>query len=450
MKVSLYTFLISYSGEYYAYNSLSNALLEIDDEIYMLLKKSQNGNVLLDGGELNDEIIGELRNNFIITDNDIDDFLLYKAHILHLREVKDCMHVTISPTTDCCFNCHYCFEKVKSRKYITSDVIDSIVGHIKSHEGLKYMMVTWFGGEPLMAVDKIGEFYSKFKQECGHISSYYSNIITTGYHLDNHAISVLKSADVSSMQITLDGMMDTHNRVKSFFGAGNVFEQTLENIDLLCCNSDNIRITIRVNLTFKNRHEYLPLMKLLQNRFSKYLDRINIVPAFVLDRGNVNCDTSSLFSRKQLTDYVFELSANKMYTHYTAYPNKNILECAIRNKISISFDPEGYAYKCWESIGDKKYAIGKLDADGMLTDVNVRMLNRQLYGADPLDDPICQKCKYLPICGGGCPIQRIENKFEGGNNNCCTYHKGHIEDIIREHIERKKMMLGNKASYARR
>ena len=87
-------------------------------------------------------------------------------------------------------------------------------------------------------------------------------------------------------------------------------------------------------------------------------------------------------------------------------------ECAIRNDMAIAFDPEGYAYKCWEVIGNKEYAIGKLNDDGILTDINQTVLNRQLYGADTFDDPACSKCKYLPICNGGCPIQRIENKFE--------------------------------------
>lgn len=129
---------------------------------------------------------------------------------------------------------------------------------------------------------------------------------------------------------------------------------------------------------------------------------------------------------------------------YKRYPDNFFYECAIRNNVAIAFDPEGYAYKCWEVIGNKEYAIGKLDGEGRLTDVNVRVLNRQLYGADPLDDPTCRKCKYLPICGGGCPIQRIENKFEGGRNNCCTYYKGYMEEFLKEHIRRKKMGLDNR------
>lgn len=76
--------------------------------------------------------------------------------------------------------------------------------------------------------------------------------------------------------------------------------------------------------------------------------------------------------------------------------------------------------------------------DGILTDINQTILNRQLYGADTFDDPICSQCKYLPICNGGCPIQRIENKFEGGHNDCCSHYKGFMPDFLKIHIARKK------------
>lgn len=60
-------------------------------------------------------------------------------------------------------------------------------------------------------------------------------------------------------------------------------------------------------------------------------------------------------------------------------------------------------------------------------------------GADPLEDPTCNKCKYLPICAGGCPIQRIQNKFENGNNNTCIYYKGYISEFLKFHIMQNKL-----------
>lgn len=81
-----------------------------------------------------------------------------------------------------------------------------------------------------------------------------------------------------------------------------------------------------------------------------------------------------------------------------------------------------------------------MNDDGILTDINEKVLNRQLFGADTIDDPVCSQCKYLPICNGGCPIQRIQNKFENGHNSNCTYYKGYMADFLKVHIVRKKAM----------
>lgn len=135
---------------------------------------------------------------------------------------------------------------------------------------------------------------------------------------------------------------------------------------------------------------------------------------------------------------------HKIHSPFLHYPSRFFNECAIRNIMSISFDPQGYAYKCWEVIGNKEYAIGKLNLDGEIENKNLNILNRQLYGADPIADSGCSSCKYLPICNGGCPIQRIENMFERGKNCCCTYYKGKIEEFLKVHLALKKAGFDNK------
>ena len=94
-------------------------------------------------------------------------------------------------------------------------------------------------------------------------------------------------------------------------------------------------------------------------------------------------------------------------------------------------------------IGNEKYAVWKLDNNGSPANINTITLNRQLYGADPLYDPKCSKCKYLPLCSGGCPIQRIENEFEGKNNNLCCLYKGYLDKFMKIHILRKEKGIYN-------
>lgn len=438
MKISKYTFMFDENGqEYYVYNTLSNALMEIDKESYSLLFESRNTQKL-STADFDEDLWEALCINNIISDNYTDDYLKYKASITNIRKQRTGMHLTLAPTMDCCFRCHYCFEKYKEKKYMTPEIMDQIIKYVTSYPELKNIKITWFGGEPLMAVPQIEEFYDKFRDIWQE--PFISNIITTGYHIDKESIRVMQKVGISSVQITLDGMKETHNKVKHLPSGEDVFERILSNIELLNDSAPEINITIRVNLTLENKEEYIPLHKLCLTRFYGR-SNITISPAFVLDRGTGDICRSNnniFFGHIERSKFILNLAKNGINSVFVRYPEPFFNECAIRNEMAIAFDPEGYAYKCWEVIGNKEYAIGKLNDDGILTDINQTILNRQLYGADTFDDPICSQCKYLPICNGGCPIQRIENKFEGGHNDCCSHYKGFMPDFLKIHIARKK------------
>lgn len=441
MKVSKYTFLFNVEGvEFYAYNTLSNALIEIDEPSYSWLIQHEIEAELPDT-DFDNDLWTALCDNSILTDNDEDDYLKYKSYITRLRSQRASMHLTLAPTMDCCFRCHYCFEKYKEKKYMTPEVMDTIIKYVTSYSELRDIKITWFGGEPLMATPQIEAFYNKFAAIWKN--PVVSNIITTGYHINKEAIRIMKKVGITSAQITLDGMRKTHNKVKYLPSGEDVFEKVLSNIELLNDLAPEINIVIRVNLTRENAHEYAMLFKLFCERF-RGRKNMAIVPAFVLDRGTSNCNKCErgkiLFNHKDRSELILDLAAHGMDSPFVHYPERFFTECAIRSEMAISFDPEGYGYKCWEVIGNKEYAIGKLDTNGALTNINEKLLYRQLFGADPLDDPICMKCKYLPLCNGGCPIQRIENKFEGGHNCTCTYYKGYMADFLKVHLARKKAM----------
>lgn len=446
MKVSKYNFYFDVEEkEFYIYNSLSNALMEIDKDAYEKIKRLCN-NTICDKEAFEEDLYEALCKNNFLTESDADDFLRYKAIIMAMRKERWGMHLTLAPTMDCCFRCHYCFEKYKEEGYMNTEIMDGIIKYVTSHKDLKSIKITWFGGEPLMAIDQIEQFYEKFSHKWGD-KIFMSNIITTGYHLDKHSIEVLKKVRVGAMQITLDGIKETHNKVKYFEGSGDVFEKVMNNIELLKKEAPEINVAVRVNLTKENMHEYTELYRYFQNRFKEY-QNIVISPAFVMDRGvsnKSNKTDSVFFGHKDRTEYILGLTGKHgIHSPFIRYPQRYFNECAIRNNLAISFDPEGYAYKCWEVIGDKKYAIGKLSAEGHITEINHRVLNRQLYGADPIEDSTCSKCNYLPICGGGCPIQRIENEFEGGRNCTCIPHKGYMDKFMKMHIAIKKAGFANR------
>ena len=163
LKISRYTFVFSDKGRHYLYNTMSNALLEVDEELAALIKDVKSKNMQLPQ-DLDETLIHQLKKNLFITENDEDDFLIYKSVIQSQRNSKSGAVFTIAPTMDCCFSCHYCFEKCKRPSYMDENVMKGITKYIASQTQTNYVGVTWFGGEPLMAVDEMERLYRKIRR----------------------------------------------------------------------------------------------------------------------------------------------------------------------------------------------------------------------------------------------------------------------------------------------
>lgn len=439
MKVSIYTFCIeSESKEYYLYNTLSNALIEVEEDIFHSIDMANSKNTEPDYNIIGNELWEILKTKHFITENDEDNFLIYKSAITELREQREFMHLTLAPTMECNFRCYYCFEIEKAKGKISPDIMDSIIKYVVSKPYLTRLYLTWFGGEPLMAVPEMLLFHKKLKSL--YKGEYKSNIITTGYYLDCETVSKLKELEISSVQITLDGNKDTHNKIKHLPLKEDVFSKVLGNIDYLTQEAPEIEVVFRINLTKANADEFIPLYHSLTTRYKD--KNISVAPAIVMNRSGLHSHKSGecpFLNRDETAELMLNLWRDgHIYSPYVKYPDNQLCECAIRDKMAISFDAEGYAYKCWEMIGKRSMAIGRINTDGTIHEIDLKLLNRQLYGADPLTDNECMKCAYLPVCEGGCPIQRIQNQFEQCDNDVCTFRKGHISDLIKINIDLMK------------
>ena len=432
MKISMYTFLFEIDSKFYAYNTLSNALIEIAEDTYKILLVNKNRHTPLQEKDLGcDELYQTLIENHMITENDRDEFLLYKSIILAGRSIN-ILNLTIAPTMDCNYSCSYCFENCKRSVYMTEEVISSIIKFLKNNETTKNVHVTWFGGEPLMGINQIRSLYSQMIQLSDKRYSF--SMITNGFLMSLNIIEFLKEMKLRHIQITLDGLKENHNKVKYTSNCADTFTRTIKNIDLLVSSAPDIRVDIRVNMNKENADEFAELYAFITERY-KTNPQIGIYPAFVTASSSESTLNSVLFSRKEKSRFLQNLYYDtNILTYPCRYPDSSFMECSIRNTKTFTIDPEGYLYKCWEIIGDRKYAIGKFNKNGDVEITNQVIDNRYLYGADPLEDKTCSQCSYLPICFGGCPHKRIENEFKHEYHDTCTHLKGSLKEFIKIHL----------------
>lgn len=430
MVWSKYTYMFDDEGKYYIYNSLSNGFAEIDKTTYDEISRMKRDNNIL---SINDELLVQLKKLKVIVDNDKDEINAVKYLTLRRRNDDSRLILTINPTLSCNFACPYCFEGEHPNRFMTDEVEDKIIRFIQSNPKLKTISVTWFGGEPLLAFDRIVSLTKKM-QSLG--LAYSAGMITNGYLLTETVAAQLQDLSISSVQITIDGLASFHDSRRCLKSGKPTFEQIVKNIDFLQTHYPSIAVRVRVNVDKTNMEDFLGLYKFLKD---KRYPNLTINLAFVKDMtGCHNCNSS--FDTEEQAQIAKTLLQKYGLDFSMVYPLSDRYECAIRNKNALVIGPEGELYKCWNDVGNQDKVVGTID--GKIT--NERLLLRYLIGADPFESPKCQKCFLLPVCGGGCPYSRIQNEYEGTDISTCLFMKKHLKDFLLAHANYKNLKCNSK------
>jgi uncharacterized protein len=408
---------------YLLYNSLSNSFFELDNEAYNLLINIQNKKNI----EINREEKDFLISNKILVNDDRDEFYQLKYSIQYSRFDNNMLELTINPTLNCNFACSYCFEVSKSSKYMSDEVENELISFINKNKNYKSLYITWFGGEPLLAIDRIESITKKVQKLP---INYNSKIITNGYNLTIDVINKLKDLNINSIQITIDGLKDYHDNRRYLHSKKGTFEKIVHNIDLLKKLIPDFNVVIRVNIDINNSDNYIDVYNFFNDRYN---GNIFISAGFV---ENVNSCTSPdcCFNRDKKVKFLIDQYERYGLNIFGFYPDYYRYECPVRNPNHIVIGPEGEIYKCYNDVGDSKKVIGNI-VDKKIT--NTTLLTRYYVAGDPLDSEECKECFHFPTCGGGCPFLRMENEFDNTNHDTCEYIKNNLKKFLELHYDFK-------------
>lgn len=417
---SKYTYLFCKEDRYYLYNSLSNCLAEISETVFKTVEKGiKTQNVEL----IDAELLEQFRTMKVLVENDADEINKVKYVTRMRRNNNKRLMLTINPTLACNFNCPYCFETSHPNIYMSDEVEDRIINYVKSCKDAKEIDVTWFGGEPLLAFDRIKSLTYKFK---GTGLNYTSKMITNGYLLTNTNVKEFESLSIKSVQITIDGMASLHDQRRCLKSGNPTFNKIIDNLDNMQSKYPQIRVSIRVNVDESNEDDFIQLYKFL---FDKHYPNAQVSLAFVKDLSD--CKTcTNICDRNRQAEFIKRVQKKYGIGSAFIFPKSDRYECAVRNKNAVVIGPQGEVYKCWNDVGDMSKVIGKIG--GKVE--NEVLLLRYLVGADPFEDPKCLNCFLLPVCGGGCPLSRIQNKYDGKNVNYCPLIKDNLYEFLLAHI----------------
>lgn len=336
---------------------------------------------------------------------DIDELEYLKSIRAKEEKNSEYAHYTIFMTTACNARCDYCFEKDFKKTSLTKETIDEIIQFIKNNSiNNKHIHVEFFGGEPLLYFNNIKYISKELIDFCKHKKiKYTSNIITNASLLSKEIVNELKGLNVVNIQVTLDGTKKEYEKRKNYIDVCDSYELVLSNIEYALKNK--INVSIRINFDKKNFDDIISLLDNIS-----YLNKYSSFNCYVMPIYSSNKKNKDVISRDKINDYfekVFFFMIDKGYIKSEKYFRLNKISnyCNAVRDNSYVFYPNGDMFKCTHLISEddlkKKYS-------------NIKLKNR------------CNKCKYLPLCQGGC----VSNKNENSCSTNCYIYRDSINAVL--------------------
>lgn len=430
MKWSSYNIILNEDRKL-LYNLITGCLIELsEDSFSYLIEVKENFESI---NKLDNQFASYLvEKKFYVADDEAEKLKIILQRQKNRFNNKT-LSLTIAPTLACNFNCQYCFEE-NTNSIIDDDTIQNIIKFIKQFEDITKLDITWYGGEPLLAQKQI----SKINNEIKKLGlAYQSKIVTNGYLINEGVLDLFKSINLCAIQITLDGLEKTHNNRRRTKHKEGTFKRIIENIELILKDRNDIRINIRSNIDKSNFQEFTLLNNYLKEKF-KGDPRLKLYPSFVNNHNQSNsCKSQSCFiQRSEKEEFILnQIKENKELIGFS-YPKLDNSSCMARKLNSYLIDSLGDLYKCWHVVGDKKYVVGNINNKTF----NEDKIAYYMVGADNLSDDECVECKYFPVCSGGCPLIRLENKYKGKKHDYCYSLKNSINKYLSQHANIKTII----------
>ena len=406
--------------EVLAFNTANGALLAFPRSAGASVRRLLHGDSAVEDPQVTETLA---RHGFLIDadDDEVGDVL--RRLQLGIDDPNR-LDVFVLPNMKCNFACPYCFEDHRASQ-MSDDVVRRLLAWFEQTvPRFKVVLVSWFGGEPLLSFDRMLEVQLAVREICREADvAFKSHVTTNGYLLTSGRAKALVDAGIRSYQITMDGPPDIHNASRVVKGGRRTsFDQIFDNLCALAREQPTAHVKLRVNYDA----ETLPRVPELLDLFPPDVrGRLNLVLERIFGQGTLY-KTMSVRELAQATEATYSLARSMGFEVTTTGlgPNK-LTYCYADRASEFVFNHEGDAFKCTVGNFAAKERMGTLGEDGRLA------WDGDSYDdwmAIPAVDDKCRGCTYLPMCMGGC---RKTRKFTGRASDDCTLPFAALDERIR-------------------
>lgn len=161
---------------------------------------------------------------------------MWSFSAIHPHSKRRLSLFTLELTQQCNFRCSYCCfsgkyhdRRVHNARQMTLETMEQTLRFIvDSHCKDRLTIVTFYGGEALLALDKIKWMISHLRLALG--SNVGFSISTNGYALSKDVVDWLCTVDDCEVYITIDGYRELHNSNRRTAGGQPTFDRIMSNL----------------------------------------------------------------------------------------------------------------------------------------------------------------------------------------------------------------------------
>jgi uncharacterized protein len=374
----------------------------------------------LEGQMVNDllagkEIAADFRENLVkqgYLADEKEEERLYRSKYLDFIDTRDEDEVQLFfvPNYSCNFACTYCYqdEYASSKQELTNGVIDAFFDYIDQEFAGRKKYLTIFGGEPLLNSPKQKELIAYLLKKA-NIADLEVCFVTNGFSLAEY-ISILKSAAIREIQVTLDGKGNVHDARRFLKGGGATFDKIVEGID--ACLQNELPVNLRMVIDKENIDGLPEMAKYAIEKGWTKSEFFKTQLGRNYELHHCQATSEKLFSRISLYETIYQQV--KQYPHILefykpAYSISKFLaetgslpdplyDACPACKTEWAFDYTGQIFSCTATVGKADESLGTFHP--------VISRNQDLINAwesrDVMAIAECSTCNLQLACGGGC------------------------------------------------
>lgn len=353
-----------------------------------------------------------------IVEDDYDE--MKEIQRRHWRAVNsaDELRITVIATLKCNSDCIYCDQRNLDFQYseMTEDDFDRLYEFLTG-ASQKKIHINWYGGEPLLAKDKILKFCAKADKDERHTYSY--SISTNASVFDERFFRMMERYGLTNVTVSVVGTGELHSTLRPSaeydFGCvvKNIISMTrytnvIVNLNLCKSNIGNIKNIFEELSGY--RHSSLSFSF---SRIVSYDHR----PCAEIELDVDTYMKCVIDSANWALDHQFHISDMSCFQNFGVY-------CGVYARNNYVVGPGLYLYQCDRSY-DPRDSFAQIVNGALVYHLNQNNCADAELCIDPYQFDECRVCKLLPYCNGGCDYLRKMGK------DACPPEKNYLEEYLK-------------------